>query len=62
MPSDVRLFSAILRDLRHMEVHQLKIENIDFMLRALAHSVSFLGAMTTEERAFYNTEVEAFLP
>jgi hypothetical protein len=31
---DVELFTQVLKDLRHMEVHSLQIEHMDFLVRA----------------------------
>ena len=38
MKKDVELFSLVLKDLRHMEVHQLQIEHMDFLVRSLQYA------------------------
>ena len=63
MAKDAELFTIVLKDLRHMEVHQLRIENIDFLLRAFSHSTEKeFRYQLGDKLESYTKDIEEFLP
>ena len=59
---DILSFENVLRNLRHMEVHQLQIEQMDLLVRGLAFSADPEFMERIQDLQGYFKEVEDFLP
>lgn len=59
---DVNLFTAVLKDLKHMQLYELQFEQLDFLLRAFAYATEpdFLQKLKDSTSVF--KEIEEFLP
>jgi len=58
----VHSFETVLKDLKHMEVHTLQAENIDFLVRALSYSAEPEFMHQIKDSEGYFKEIEEFLP